>query len=216
MKNIFWGLVLFFLLNTSILNAQGDLRENSKSGSNKFSFSTGICYDFIPVFLDDNITPVFTEPLAQYGLALKGNYVLMHSNDVISLSGASAMHFDFLLSNLGFGTLLRLPVYGLFRVGNNATPFNNQVIGLGLGGGIALNYLLQPYVDFSGRRDRISQVYAAPTVIAEINWKSRRMGNNGFQFYYNPINAKGFLSATAVNPIPIRIGGFGMGLFYSF
>ncbi|GIV44383.1 MAG: hypothetical protein KatS3mg035_1506 [Bacteroidia bacterium] len=73
--------------------------------------------------------------------------------------------FDFLFSNLGFGTLLRLPVYGLFRVGNNATPFNDQVIGLGLGAGLALNYLLQPYVDFSGRRDKISQVYAAPTII---------------------------------------------------
>ncbi len=217
MKNIFLWLAFCFYLNTSVVNAQGDLRENNPSGSNKFSFSTGICYDFIPVFLDDNVTPVFSDgALAQYGIALKGNYVLMHSNDVISLSGASAFHFDFLFSNLGFGTLLRLPIYGLFRVGNNATPFNNQVVGLGLGGGLALNYLLQPYVDFSGRRDRISQVYAAPTVIAEINWKSRRMGNNGFQFYYNPMNAKGFLSATAVNPIPIRIGGFGMALFYSF
>lgn len=199
-----------------MLYAQGDLRQNSSSSKNKFSFSTGFGYDFIPVFYQDNITPVFNDILTQYGIALKGNYVLTHSNDVVSLSAASAFHFDFLFSNIGFGTLLRLPIYGLFRVGNNATPFNDQVIGLGLGAGWSLNYLLQPYVDQFGRRDRISQIYLAPTFIAEINWKSRGIGNNGFQFYYNPYNARGYLSATALNPIPIRIGGYGIGLFYSF
>lgn len=216
MKNQ-WFILIFLILGFNFLKAQGDLRENPSSSKNKFSFSTGICYDFIPIFFEDNVTPVFSDGgLAQYGIGLKGNYVLLHSNDVVSISGAAATHLDFLFSNVGFGSLIRVPIYGLFRVGNNATPFNNQVIGLGVGAGLALNYLLQPYIDASGRRDRISQFYAAPTVIAEINWKSRGLGNNGLQFYFNPMNARGYLSATAVNPIPIRIGGFGIGIFYSF
>ncbi len=209
--------LLTFLIFFGNLKAQGDLRENNSKNSNKLGFSTGICYDFIPIFWDDNTTPVFSDgALSQYGIGLKANYVLLHSNDVVSISGAAGTHFDFLFSNLGFGTFLRFPIYALFRVGNNATPFNDQVIGLGLGGGLAFNYLLQPYVDGLGRRDRISQTYIAPTTIAEINWKSPRMGNNGLQFYFNPVNARGFLSATAVNPIPIRIGGFGIAIFYSF
>lgn len=209
-----FGLLLFSFLS---LKGQGDLRENASSSNNKLGFSSGICYDFIPVFFEDNVTPVFSSgALAQYGITLKANYVLVHSNDIASISAASGMHFDFLFSNLGFGTLLRLPLYALARIGNHATPFNDQPVGLGLGAGFAANYLLQPYLDFNGFRDKISQLYLAPTVIAEINWKSRRTGNNGLQFYYNPMNAKGYLSATAVNPIPIRIGGFGIGLFYSF
>jgi hypothetical protein len=209
------SIFVLFLLGFIHLHGQGDLRDNSSKSAKKISFATGFTYDFIPIFYEDNVTPVFSDgTLAQYGVAFKGIYVLAHSNDVVSINGAAGLHFDFLFSTLGFGTFLRVPFYALARLGSQATPFNNQSFGIGVGAGLAANYLLQPYTDASNRLDKISQFYLAPTILAEINW--RYAANTGLQFYFNPINARGYLSATAVNPIPIRIGGIGIGIYYSF
>lgn len=194
---------------------QGDLRQGGNSTTNKWSMGAGGCWDLVPIYFDDNTTLFFGNTIPDYyGISFRASYVLLHSGDWVSISGASGANINVNFSSSGTGVFLRVPLYALFRVGCNATPYNDQVIGLGIGAGGAFNYLRLPY--FNGlSTDVISQPYVAPTLIAEINWKAR-FGQNGIQFYYNPINAKGKSSNTLLNPIPIRIGGIGFGLYYSF
>jgi hypothetical protein len=122
-----------------------------------------------------------------YGFAINGNYTLLHSNDFVSLSVDPTLNIALNFINTGWGTaatqwMVRLPTYLMFKIGLKATPFNNQMLGAGIGVGINPGYYRIPQEP--GIPAVLGFLYN-PTICAQFGIRSFRNSTNAtfFRFY---------------------------------
>ncbi len=109
------------------------------SQTDKFMFHGGFCYDFY------SLRPRFGAAgegfiLPFYGLTGGFNYVLMHSNDQLSVMANPNVALAY-SGGAGANFMVQAPIFLALRYGAGATPYNEKKIGLGLGIGGSLNYL---------------------------------------------------------------------------
>ena len=160
----------------------------------------GFMYEMVTVKAVRDPSPVL---FPYYGLNLGGNFVLMHSNDQFSLGVDPNINFAIFPTQGGLGLMAQTPVYLLARVGANATPFNEQKIGLGAG--IGANYTYARY-DGSG----IRHGYVAPAAMFELNLNLRSavyIVRGHWNLY--PVQR-------TINNQEYDFGNFGFGLVYGF
>ncbi len=153
--------------------------------------------------------------LFYYGLNAGMDYVLLHSNDVVSLginpNATVCVQFD---GYNGLGFLGQAPVYLLARAGAGATPYNEQKFGIGAGIGVNNSYLSQNLSDNSGARVRISQVFFNPSALAEISINAR---NWNYIFRLNwSLYKPTYDIRVGVDRFPFQYGTAGFGILYNF
>lgn len=153
-----------------------------------------------------------------YGLGLGMDYVVLHSNDQFSLGLNPNAHFSFIFSS-AFGTslLAQAPVFALARVGNGATPYNEQKVGFGAGIGLNYTYMYHTasVVDRSNNIYfiRINEGFIAPSAIVEFSLKSRF---SDYLFRFNWSLLRPTREVEGFNNLPFRLGAAGLSIMYSF
>lgn len=111
------------------LNAQTD----------KMMFHAGFTYEFFTLKEKSPATDGFILPF--YGLTGGMNYVLLHSNDQVSLLANPNVSAAYSGGN-GFSMfMVQAPIFLSARYGAGATPYNEKRIGVGAGAGVNVNYL---------------------------------------------------------------------------
>jgi len=180
--------------------------------SDKMLYMIGANYQFYPI-TSGNI-PVFSNIPSFYGISIGAHYVLWHSNDVFSLNASGLTTIDLSLTSAGLAFCNNTPIMGMIRVGTGATRFNESKVGIGIGAGMALNYLTFPYTDQSGQIKKINQFFAAPAAAAEINFNLNRPVC--IRFHMNLMTANGNLDQTSLNPIKVKFNNFGFSILYNF
>lgn len=166
----------------------------------------GITYQFVGI---TDVSSSNSVAYYSYGLGLGMDYVLAHSNDVVSIGVNPNAHLCFQLSNFnGLSFLGSVPLYLLARVGAGATPFNEQKVGIGAGIGGTASYFTNTY----GPRT----FFMNPSAIVELNLNLR---SSSYLFRLNwsllrptqelDINRSG-------TPYPYRIGLAGLSIMSTF
>lgn len=164
----------------------------------------GFMYEMVSVKRTD--APSTDRPVLfpYYGLNLGANYVLLHSNDQVSLGVEPNVNFAiFPTGTGGLGLLAQTPVFLMAKVGANCTPFNQQKIGIGAG--IGVNYT---YARYDG--PDINTSYVAPAAIGEISLNLRSavyILRGHFNLY--PVQQN-------IGLEEYDFGNFGFGLVYGF
>lgn len=160
-----------------------------------------------------NLTPVpAVNPLNLYfyGLTVGMNYVLLHSNDVVSLGvNPNALFSVQFNQNLGVNMLASAPVFLLARVGANATPFNEQKFGIGAG--VGLNY---SYLSYKFSNAKINQGFLNPSAVVEIGINARNW-NNIIRFHWSLYKPSHDIRI-GIDKTPYRYGTGGLGFLYNF
>ncbi len=158
--------ILFALLMVLAIPGQSQFAE-------KATFHGGITYQFIGLTQVGSPTPNGIYSL--YGLGVGMNYVLAHSNDVVSLGINPNANLCFQLSSYtGLSFLGSTPTYMLARLGAGATPFNEQKFGIGAGIGGSASY----FTTTAGPR----MFFLNPGAVAEL---SLRMRGSSYLFRFN-------------------------------
>lgn len=105
-----------------------------------------------------------------YGLSAGFNYVLMHSNDMVSLSASPNLNFSFSFSSF-FGTslLVQTPIFLVARLGAGSTSYNESKFGIGAGVGANYSYVFLQ----NGGFQEIKQGFVNPSAMVEVNLQSR-------------------------------------------
>jgi hypothetical protein len=177
----------------------------------KASFFGGMTYQFIGLRPLGSPAPTYT---SLYGLGMGMDYVLMHSNDVVSVginpNVNACLQFS---SYYGLSFFANAPVYLLARVGSGATPFNEQKFGLGAGIGGTYSYLFTT-VNAGGSNNNFSTGFMNPGAIVEMSIHSR---NSNYLFRFNWSLLKPTRNVEiGSNSYPVRMGVLGLGIFYTF
>lgn len=150
-----------------------------------------------------------------YGLSGGMDYVLLHSNDVVSLginpNATAAIQFN---AYNGVSFLGQAPVYLLARAGAGATPYNEQKFGVGAGIGVNTSYVTQKVLDSGGGQVKINQTFFNPSAVAEISINARNW-NYIFRLnwsLYKPTHD----IRIGVDRFPFNFGTAGFGILYNF
>ena len=105
----------------------------------KMMFHAGFTYEFFT--LRPSVGSNEASILPFYGLSGGMNYVLVHSNDQISLLANPNLALAYAGGYNGSLFMVQAPVFVSARVGAGATPFNENKFGFGAGAGVNVNYL---------------------------------------------------------------------------
>ena len=150
-----------------------------------------------------------------YGLSGGMDYVLLHSNDVVSLginpNATACVQFD---AYNGLSFLGQAPVYLLARLGAGATPYNEQKFGIGAGIGVNSSFMSQKVQDNAGTQVKISQAFFNPSAVAELSINARNW-NYVFRLnwsLYKPTHD----IRVGVDRFPFQYGTAGLGILYNF
>jgi hypothetical protein len=150
-----------------------------------------------------------------YGLSGGMDYVLLHSNDVVSLginpNASASVQFD---AFNGFSFLGQVPIYLLARAGAGATPYNEQKFGIGAGIGVNSSYMSQRTQDSGGGRVKINQNFFNPSAVAEASINTRNM-NYIFRLnwsLYKPTHD----IRLGTTRVPFQFGTAAFGILYNF
>jgi hypothetical protein len=180
----------------------------------KATFHGGFSFQFARI--NPQATPTnWTYPF--YGLSLGMNYVLLQSNDQVSLGINPNANFAFSFSSL-FGTRLfvQTPAFLLARLGAGSTPYNEQKFGIGAGVGAVYNYMntTDSYAGGGGAYiAQIKQGWVNPSAVVELALNTR-FSNYLFRFNWS------LLSPTHVmeehGDLPGRFGALGLSILYTF
>lgn len=192
--------LVFALLMSLLLAGRAQFAE-------KAMFFGGMTYQFIGITQLGQTQPSYA---SLYGLGMGMDYVLLHSNDVVSLginpNVNACLQFS---SYYGLSFFGNAPVYLLARLGAGATPFNEQKVGIGAGIGGTYSYL---YTNSGGYPFSVS--FINPGAIAEFNIRTRS-SNYLFRFNWSLLKPTRSVEVNS-NPVSFRIGVLGLGIFYSF
>ncbi|MEM7368896.1 MAG: hypothetical protein AAF587_09855 [Bacteroidota bacterium] len=137
-------------------------------------------------------------------------YTLVHYKDIVSLGIDPNLQFGIAFPRRTFGypgvdVLIQAPVYAMARVGANATKYNEQRFGIGLGGGINYTRIFRTGLD-----QRIG--YLVPEFVAEASLVTRGSPITG-RIHFTPVNPQ----ITENNGINYQFSSIiGFGLLYGF
>ena len=170
--------------------------------SEKANFFGGMTYQFIGITPLGSPSPSYAN---LYGLGAGMDYVLLHSNDVVSLgvnpNVNACLQFN---SFYGLSFFANAPVYMLARVGSGATPFNEQKFGIGAGIGGSYSYL---YSASGGTPFSVG--FLNPGAIVEMSLRTR---GSSYLFRFNWSLTKSFHDIEIGNQsLPSRVGVLGVG-----
>jgi hypothetical protein len=168
------------------------------------------------------LTPVGSNNALEYyfyGVTAGMNYVLLHSNDVVSLGLNPNAIFSIQFNrNAQASILASTPVFLLARLGANATPFNEQKFGIGAGVGLNYSYLSQSsqVVDVNQNvyTMKINQGFINPSAVVELGINARNW-NYIFRLHwslYKPTHDV----RIGLDKYDLRFGTGGLGFLYSF
>lgn len=174
--------------------------------SEKATLFGGMTYQFIGVTPLGSPSPNY---LGMYGLGFGMDYVLLHSNDVVSLGINPNANACLQFSSNGISFFGNAPVYLLARAGAGSTPFNEQKVGIGAGIGGSFSYLFSTTT--SGN---FSTSFINPGAIVELGLNTR---GSSYLFRFNwslakPIKEVGIGGSS----YEYRMGVLGFGIFYHF
>lgn len=178
---------------------QGQLSEKAK-------FFGGITYQFV------GFTPLNSpQPSLYYlyGLGAGMDYVLLHSNDVVSLgiNPNANLCLQFSYSSLNF--LATVPTYMLARFGAGATPFNEQKFGIGAGIGGSGSYFAS-----TSANGTLSTFFVNPSACVELAIGARG-SNYLFRFNWSLMRpTREITVGTYTNSY--RVGILGFSIFSTF
>lgn len=184
--------------------------------ADKATFFGGFNYQFVSLTPQGSPSP---DRLPFYGLGLGMDYVLLHSNDQVSLGLNPNLNFSFVFSSaFGVSLLTETPVYLLARLGANSTPYNEQKFGIGAGIGLSYSYMLlqQNFFDQFGNpigTFKLREGWVNPSAIVEINLKSR-FSDYIFRFHWSL--AQPTREIEELGNFPYRFGIAGLSIFYAF
>lgn len=162
----------------------------------------GFTYQFI--ILRDRFSGASAQAY-YYGLSGGVDYVLMHSNDQVSLGVDPNVHFSFAFTNQGTSLLLQTPVYLLARVGAGCTPFNEAKVGVGAGVGGNFSYINE-----GNRLNRFSQTFFSPAAVGEFSLRTRAAN------YVLRVNFTPFQTTTDVDGADLYFNNIGASFLYTF
>lgn len=146
-------------------------------------------------------------------------YVLAHRNDIVSVGVDPninlGLNFRSTLDNrVVFNYIVQVPVYVMGRLGANATPYNTQNVGIGLGIGARYTYLSEIITPAADQRQLISVIN--PSAVAEFTYR-----NTIFRAHFalaqpevNTTIRQVFTGQEVI--LPLRVGNFGLGIISSF
>jgi hypothetical protein len=187
------------LLLLLVIQVQGQIAE-------KANFFGGISYQFVGLTAPN--ATVANPMFYVYGLGAGMDYVLAHSNDVISLGINPNANLCFQLSNYyGLNLLASVPTYMLARVGAGATPFNEQKFGIGAGIGGSGSYFLSSI--------GINTLFFNPGAVVEMSLRTRG-SNYLFRFNWSLMKPTSNVDFGGATPVPYRVGLTGISIFYTF
>lgn len=174
--------------------------------SEKANLFGGVTYQFVGLTALGSPIPNYAYYV--YGLGAGMDFVLAHSNDVVSLGVNPNAHLCFQLSSYyGVNFLASVPTYLLARVGAGATPFNEQKFGIGAGIGGSGSY----FTSVGGPR----MFFMNPGAIVEMCVRTRS-SNYLFRFNWSLMRPTHDVNLGGSTTNPYRIGLVGLSLFYSF
>ncbi len=192
--------LVFALLLSLCLASQAQLSE-------KANFFGGMTYQFIGITPLGSPSPSYAN---LYGLGAGMDYVLLHSNDVVSLGVNPNVNACLQFSSFyGLSFFANAPVYMLARVGSGATPFNEQKFGIGAGIGGSYSYL---YSNSGGYPFSVG--FLNPGAIVEVSLRTR---GSSYLFRFNWSLTKSLHDIeVGNNSATYRVGVLGVGIFYNF
>lgn len=179
--------------------------------ADKAKFFGGMTYQFIGITPVGAPSPTYS---SLYGLGIGMDYVLLHSNDAVSLginpNANVCLQFS---SYYGLSVFANAPLYLLARVGSGATPFNEQKFGIGAGIGGSYSYLLTT-VNAGGSNSLFKTGFLNPGAIVEMSIKARS-SNYLLRFNWS-LSRPTRLVEVGSQTFPVRMGVLGIGIFYNF
>ncbi len=184
--------------------------------TDKAIFFGGFNYQFVSLTPQGSPSP---DLLPFYGFGLGMDYVLLHSNDQISLGINPNTNFSFVFSStFGLSLMSETPVYLLARLGANATPFNEQKFGIGAGIGASYSYMLlrRTFINQNGNATgtlKLDEGWVNPSAIVEVNLKTR-FSDYLFRFHWSL--AQPTREVEELDNYPYRFGVAGLSIFYTF
>jgi hypothetical protein len=193
-------LVLLFAVNFGV--AQSD----------KINFHAGFSYEFVTLKVKDNVSDALYPGYA--GITAGLHYQLMQSNDVFALTVNPNATFAFTYSSYyGMNLIAQVPVYLMVRAGANATRYNEQKLGVGLGVGGVFNYIRQGVLTTRGS-EILDLPFVQPNVMTEATFS-----NNGriytLRVHWNMVATEEKITLSG-DRIPVLMSNFGFGLVYGF
>jgi hypothetical protein len=169
--------------------------------SSKANFFGGMTYQMIGLREVGAPTPNYLGPF--YGLGFGMDYVLVHSNDQISLGINPNIDLSVQLQPSAFGVFVTTPTYLLCRVGAGATPFNEQKFGIGLGIGGSYSFTYQSYypLKLGFLNSGAVAELAFKSYLFRVNWSLQKPTKR------IDVSNTSFLASVSV---------FGLSIFYNF
>lgn len=184
--------------------------------ADKATFFGGFNYQFVSLTPQGSPSP---DRLPFYGLGLGMDYVMLHSNDQISLGINPNANFSFVFNSLsGVSLLAQAPVFLLARIGANSTPYNEQKFGIGAGIGATYTYMLlsQNFFDQFGNPIgslRLKEGWVNPSAVVEVNLKTRF---SDYVFRFSWSLAQPTREIEELQGYPYRFGVANLSIMYSF
>jgi hypothetical protein len=173
----------------------------------KATFFGGMTYQFIGITPLGSPQPTYA---SLYGLGAGMDYVLLHSNDVVSLGVNPNVNLCLQFSSYyGLSFFGNVPVYMLARVGAGATKFNEQKVGIGAGIGGSYSYLYS-----NSGSGALSTSFINPGAIVEFALRTRA-SNYLFRFNWSLLKPTRTLEY-GTSSFDARVGVLGLGIFYNF
>jgi len=184
---------------------------------------TGGFMQFFPVYIvppQGQPVEAFSFPPMYYGVNIGGQYEFWNKNDFISASVNPAMNVSLSYSNwAGLSFMWQMPIFATFRIGSNCTRYNQNNFGGGVGLGVVSSYILLPYRAEGGPPQRISQFFASPAIMAELNF-GKRVNRYSIRFHMDLLPFSSKLRVEEPNQPPLeykaQFRNFGIGFMYYF
>ncbi len=201
--------------------------KSSKKEDSKFleraQAAAGASLAFVPVNYPISNEAVFDAlPPFYNGITLSGNYVFWHQDDFISVSTTTGLTFAFSASqNFGVSMLAQIPAYGFFRLGANATPYNENKVGFGVGAGLNFTHARFPLSTDGWTQNGEGRAnYVSPAALAELTFN---FSGNPFTIRYqmNLMQSRGELRDIRISPtettdVAVDYSFWSLGLIYYF
>ena len=172
----------------------------------------GITYQFV------GINPVgspSTQLSAHYGFGLGMDYILMHSNDQVSLGINPNANLCFQFNSFyGISFFGNAPVYMLARLGAGSRPFNEQKVGIGAGIGGTYSYHATTYS--AGSSSGVFKTgFVNPGAVVEFQFNTRA-SNYLLRFNWSIMKPTREVDLGGTQTIPVNMGVTGLAVFYTF
>ncbi|RMG23174.1 MAG: hypothetical protein D6730_15005 [Bacteroidetes bacterium] len=150
-----------------------------------------------------------------YTLNLGGYYTLLHKNDVLSLGIEPNVNLGFdlfqLQNKIAFDYMVQAPVFIMGRLGANATPYNQQRWGVGVGIGGTYT-LFSQQVTLTNRN---KAQFFTPQAMAQLTIGGGHNSSFTIRAHFSLKPIQGMLKNTAGSDSRVNFSNLGLGLIYS-